>query len=316
MKTHVDWLRYRTQSSPFAVLEVMRPSSIGGLLELGEQERGKDGWEWRRALRIEDVTVGNIDYGGESQRGWSRVDMPAEGCKWVADWQGLHDGAMTLNRPEIKRLDLALDVFDGSVSHERTTAAYDAGGFTNRGRTPKAREILPKNGGDGRTFYVGRREGARFFRCYEKGWEVWSKVPETARCLVGEGMLPARMMVRGHSIDPAHWYRCEIQLNMADGYCPPWHAVKLSDDYFAGVCPYFAELVPDARRRFVQQVPDFTAKLELEASLEHLRVAYGGVIRAALMAGLTEAQVLNTITAERPSERLVKAGVLMLDATA
>ena len=61
MKTHVDWLRYRTQSSPFAVLEVMRPSSIGGLLELGDQERGKDGWEWRRALRIEDVTVGNID---------------------------------------------------------------------------------------------------------------------------------------------------------------------------------------------------------------------------------------------------------------
>ena len=63
MKTHVDWLKFRTQSSPFEVLETLKPSFIGELLELGDQQRGKDGWESRRPLVLADVTVGAIDYG-------------------------------------------------------------------------------------------------------------------------------------------------------------------------------------------------------------------------------------------------------------
>lgn len=316
MNAHVDWLRFRTQSGPFEVAEVLKPAFCGELLELGDQQRGKDGWEWRRPLMVADVAVGSIDYGGESQRGWSRVDLPGEGCKWVFGWEQLHDGALSLNQAEVKRLDLALDTFDGSVGHERCLAAYDSGGFTNGGRKPKAKEVLPRLGYGGRTLYVGRREGARFYRCYEKGWETFERFPETVRRIVGESGEPGMLTVNGQQVAMADWYRCEAELKAVDGYHPPWAAVKHQDDYFAGVCPYFASLLPHAQPRQVQRIPDFSARLELASSLEHLRLAYGGVIRAALMAGMTEDEVLDTIVSERPSERLVKAGVLMIDAGA
>lgn len=317
MKTHVDWLKFRTQSSPFEVLETLKPSFIGELLELGDQQRGKDGWESRRPLLLADVTVGAIDYGGDSQRGWARVEFPGEGCKWVADWGRFHDGAMSLQRAEVKRVDLALDTFDGSVGHDRCCAALDSGGFSNGGRPPKAKEILPRAGVQGgRTLYVGRREGAKFYRCYEKGWQTIERLPETARRLLREDAEGCGLRVHGVEVPPADWYRCEIEFKATDGYCPPWLSVREPDSYFAGACPFFGDLVPFAQPRPVQRMPDFGARLELEAALEHLRVAYGGVIRAALMAGLSEAQVMETITANKPSERLVKAGVLMIDAGA
>lgn len=315
MKTHVDWLRFRTKSNPFEVVEAIRPGFCGDLLELGDQQRGKDGWEWRRPLNVADVSVGAIDYGGESQRGWARVDVSGEGCKWVFGWDKLHHGALSLEGSELKRLDLALDTFDGTVGHQRCVAAYDGGGFNNGGRPPKAKEILPRSGVQGgRTLYVGRREGAKFYRCYEKGWETLEKVPEAARAALN--LDGGRLIVHGREVPPQDWYRCEVELKAKDGYHPPWLAVIEPDSYFAGVCPYFGELVPQALPRPVQRIPEFTARLELEAALEHARVAYGAVLKTALMAGMSEREIFATVVGAKPSERLVKAGVLMIDAGA
>ena len=79
MKTFIDYLRFRFTASPFQALEVVR-SAVGfvtpDLVDLGGSEKGKDGWQHRRPIILGgDEILGYVDYGGESQRGWSRWDM-------------------------------------------------------------------------------------------------------------------------------------------------------------------------------------------------------------------------------------------------
>jgi len=77
-KTFIDWFKFRTQSHPLEVFEALKSCFIAGLdcLVLCPEEGGKDGWKTRRQLRFADERIGAIDYGGDSQRGWVRVDMP------------------------------------------------------------------------------------------------------------------------------------------------------------------------------------------------------------------------------------------------
>jgi len=78
MKTSVDWLKFRTLSDPFEVLAAIRPAfgTAADLLTMEDGGRGKDGWEFRKNLRMAgDIVLATIDFGGESQRGWLRFDM-------------------------------------------------------------------------------------------------------------------------------------------------------------------------------------------------------------------------------------------------
>ena len=68
-KTGIDYLRFRAKSSHFDVLEAVRPFLLPVIsFELGQEEKGKDGWEKRRSVMLADITIAYMDYGGESQR--------------------------------------------------------------------------------------------------------------------------------------------------------------------------------------------------------------------------------------------------------
>ena len=140
MKTTVDWLKFRTLSDPFKTLEAIRPAfgTVADLVQFGPSQKGKDGWDHRREIILAgDVVLGAVDYGGESQRGWLRWDMPGKGCEWVQDW-GLVEGLYgVLERAELRRVDLALTTADPElVSHEKVLAAHAAGQFSSGGRSP------------------------------------------------------------------------------------------------------------------------------------------------------------------------------------
>lgn len=316
MKTHVDWLKFRTkEASPFAIHEALAPAfgALGDLLILGDQEKGKDGWLYRRPLKVVDKLVANVDYGerDDSQRGWSRVDMPGQGCEWVNDWSVMFDAITSLRSSEARRIDIALDFLDGSMTHSRCRAAYDAGLFTASGRKPKAKEVLPVQGNEGRTLYVGRRESPKFFRCYEKGWQIFSQLPESAKTVLKES---AQMLVRGQPIGFSDWYRLEVELKAVGDYMPSLDAIRNPDGYFSGACSFFSQLLPSSKPiPAIMKVPDFGARLELEKQIETARVAYGGLIRAMLDLGMSPADVIRDLAAPHPSRRLVDAGCLMLD---
>lgn len=104
-KTTVDWLRFRTQAQPKDGLEAIRGlyGDLGGALRLVHLDRGRDGFQQAAALQLADMVLGRVDYGGDSQRGWVRWNLPGKACEWVRDWDAI-DGLESLPAAEIRRL--------------------------------------------------------------------------------------------------------------------------------------------------------------------------------------------------------------------
>ena len=310
MKTTVDWLKFRTHKSPFEAFEAIRAAfgTVGELLALGDPSKGKDGWLYRRSILLAgEQTIGQIDYGGDSQREWIRVDIPGTGCEWVQDWEAMVKGLQALDA-QLRRVDLALTTFDGSVTHERVLKAHQDGLFSSGGRNPKGRVIVGTDPRDGRTFYAGARDGAKYLRCYEKGFELLNKfgMPENLRngCTHihynGVGKVPVE-----------HLYRVEVEFKDVDKVLP-YTMLTDRDAYFAGANPFCASLIPGAPERKVMGLPDFNPRAALAVQLEHCRRAYGAIIRTAILAHGDERAVMAMIAGDEPSKRLIAEGVLSI----
>lgn len=312
-KTTVDWLRFRTQSDPFKTLEAIRPAfgSVADLVQFGPHQKGKDGWQDRREIVLAgDVVLGAVDYGGESQRGWLRWDMPGGGCEWVQNWAAVAGLVGVLERAELRRVDLALTTADpGLVNHEKVLAAHAADLFSTGGRSPKARIVTGSDPTDGRTVYVGSRTAHKFIRCYEKGREMLVKmgVPETWR------KQAERVEFDGLGlVNVADLYRVEVEFKDVDKVLA-WPMLTDRDAYFAGANPFCASLLPGAPIRRAQGLPDFGAKLALRVQIEHARRAYGGLIRTLYeVHGGNAEKVVDLLIGDKQSQKLVQAGVLTL----
>lgn len=314
-KTKVDYFRIRTQSSPIAVFTAFRKHlKTPDEWVLMPVERGVDGWEERRAIYLKgQQPLAWIDYGGESQRGWVRLTVAGSGCDYVADWPGVVELSKSLDACTIRRIDLALDVFDGSVSHESVLAAHEAGRFKRfeGGRNPKMKKIEGSCKTDGRTIYIGARSSSRFIRCYEKGWQLCDKFPETFKTEDLRVFLPGA----ADSVKVADYYRIELEMKAGDGVLIPWDVLKAPDAFFAGGAPYLSDLIGSAPER-LPVAPELDSVVELEAMIQNCRIAYGGLFRAwAQIHGDSDAakvHLFNEVVADEPSERLLKNGVLML----
>ena len=316
MKTFIDYLRFRFTASPFQALEVVR-SAVGfvtpDLVDLGGSEKGKDGWQHRRPIILGgDQILGYVDYGGESQRGWSRWDMSGAGCSFVDRWDLLAQSLPSIGG-ELRRVDVALDFFEGEVGHDSVLAAYEAGAFCRGGRPPKMRKVEGSCPTDGRTIYIGSRESSKFIRCYEKGWEMVAKgkVPEGLKA--GIESVYFRRGVPSH---PRDYYRLEVELKAVDRLFLPLDVLVNPDSYFSGAAPYFADLVSVAPSRPLEPPTDVQQVLTVSSSMEHCSRAYGGLFRALVeLYGddqATKAMLFDALCSDRPSDRLVKAGCLSL----
>ena len=269
MKTFIDYLRFRFTASPFQALEVVR-SAVGfvtpDLVDLGGSEKGKDGWQHRRPIILGgDEILGYVDYGGESQRGWSRWDMSGAGCSWIDRWDLLAQSLPSIGG-ELRRVDVALDFFGGEVSHDDVLSAYHRGLFKKPhvGRSPKLKKVETSCPTDGRTIYIGARTSSRFIRCYEKGWELLAKAK------VPEGFKTASngfYFRRNTPSSPADYYRLEVELKAVDGFFIPLDILTNPDSFFSGAAPYFESLVESAPSRLVQPPSDFLQVQTLQSSI-------------------------------------------------
>lgn len=303
-KTTIDWLRVRTQAKPLEVLEAIKPlyGDIGHHLSLKSLPRGILGFQQAATINIADMVLGRMDYGGESQRGWVRVDIPAKGCEWVKQWGEL-DSLEKLPGSEIRRLDVALTTWDGEVTHEQVVQAHAAGRFTIR-RPPELRQITSSDPLAGRTCYIGTREKSdKFMRCYEKGLELASK-------------FGART---GHEITyidgkkATDIYRCEVEFK-ATGSFIPWEAVERRDHYFAGAYPFCADLLPSVESDVLMRRPERAPQLDLMVALENCRVQFGPTLFTALRAYHGDiGAVWDKVLGHHHNQALVEAGVLLVE---
>lgn len=304
-KTTVDWLRFRTQTEPRDVLEALRPmfGEVAPILRLQHLHRGIMGFQQGATINIGDMPIGRIDYGGESQRGWVRVDITGKGCEWVQDWDGL-GSVESLPSAQLRRLDIALTTWDGEVTHDQVVAAHTAGRFITRGRPPALRQITSSDPRAGRTCEIGKREKSdKFMRCYEKGFEL---VQKFAHRLPGECT-----HIDDKRVEDI--YRCEVEFK-ATGTDIPWEVIERRDQYFAGAYPFCGDVLPGVESDILMRRPQRAPQLDLQAALDNCRIQYGATLYTALKAyGGDIGAVWDKIIGDHDSTPLVEAGVLLVE---
>lgn len=306
-KTTIDWLRFRVQAEPRDVLKALQPMFGNGRLEgrglaLMPLERGILGFQQASAIAIDDMLVGRMDYGGESQKGWVRVDIPAKGCEWVREWAGV-EAVEAMPSAQIRRLDIALTTWAGEVTHERVVEAHAAGQFTIR-RPPKLQQIISSDPRAGRTCNIGKREQSdKFMRCYEKGFQMAAKMG---------GRLPDECThIDGSRLEDI--YRCEVELK-ASGTDIPWEVIDRRDQYFAGAYPFCAIVLPGIEADILKRRPEREPQTCLAAALENCRVQFGPTLYTALMAYQGDmTAVWDKVIGRTHNHALLEAGVLLVD---
>lgn len=316
MKTTIDWLKFRSKLGPFELLELVRPAfgTVGDMLELRTGAKPRDGWTHAAEIAIPDHVLAHIDYGGTSQRDWVRFDMPGSGCAWVQSWE--HFGTFgDLVDCEISRLDIAFTTSDPSVVCDaKVVEAFEAGKFCCGGRPPAMKSLVSSDACAGKTRYIGKRENHKFLRCYEKGWEMFKDLPDSAEFLRKPGV----QVVVDHMglVNVQDLYRVELELKNVDKYIP-WSTIARRDEAFAGAYPFCAELLPDAPHMVMQELPSFKPRAALLKALGNAFRSYGGTIKAAHLAyGGDDAAALKLcklLMAQEPSRHLVESGVLTVD---
>lgn len=302
--TTIDWLRFRTRADPGEALQALRPmfGTLGHHLKLGDPCKGLLGFQRGIPIKLADATLGRMDWGGDSQRGWLRVDVPGKGCGFVEDWDALED-VEALPAAEIRRLDIALTTWEGQVTHEAVVEAHARGEFTTRGRPPNLQQITHSDVLAGRTCYVGQRTGDKFFRAYEKGKELRAKMGvRTGVCLTH---------IDGYPVDDI--YRCELELK-AEGTDIPWETVERRDQYFSGAYPFCARVLPGIEPDILQRRPEKAPQRELQAMLSNIRSQYGNALFTALTCYHGDiGAIWEKVCGSDHHRGLLEAGVLLVE---
>lgn len=302
-KTAIDWLGFRTQAEVLAVLEALRPmyGTLGSRLNLKSLPRGKDGFRMACEVRLGDWAQGRMDFGGDSQRGWVRVNLTGDGCANVKDWDALAE-VEALPGAEIRRADIALTTWKREVVHESIVEAHAGGLFCAGGRPPALQQITSSDPTAGRTCYVGKRDADKFFRGYEKGWEMLAKMGAAGEFV---------QHIEGHPMGDI--YRCEVELK-AKGTVIPWEVVERRDQYFAGCYPYLAQLLPGVEGDILMRRPERAPQTALAAALANCRTQYGATLFTALTAyGGDFFRVWEQVIGNAHNPALLAAGVLEVD---
>lgn len=313
MRTTVDYLKFRTLSGPFDILEAIRPAfgTVADCLQFGDQIKGKDGWTYRRPVQLSGIVLAAVDYGGHAMRDVVRFDMPGTGCEWVQDWQVMGGLVNVLKDASIKRCDLALTTYHGECGHEAVLAAHGREEFKSPrgGAQPHYRIVGGSDPRAGRTIYVGDRKGSKMGRFYEKGWKLLKDVPASMRDGVTQISIDGSGLV-----DPGNVYRCEVEFKAADDYVVPWTMLTDRDRFFAGAYPFCANLLPQVPPLERQRLPEWGPQMTIARSIDNVRRSYGAVLRTLYdLHGRDANKLLGLLMAETPAQNLIDAGVLTVE---
>jgi DNA relaxase NicK len=303
MKTTVDYLTMRTHGSPYQALEAFKPlfGPIGPGMCLKALERGSMGFERAAQVVVGDMPLVRFDFGGESQRGWLRASMSGKACEWVQNWDAVEE-LERLPAAEPRRLDIALTTWAGEVTHDKVVQAHIDNRFHTGGRPPALQQITSTDERAGRTCYVGKRTSDKFFRAYEKGFEMCSKI---------RGIGGSITHIDGHRVEDI--YRCEIELKA--GTTPiGWDVIERRDQYFAGAYPFCADILPGIEADILQRRKERAPQTDLAVALENCRIQFGPTLFTALAAYHGDmTAVWDKVIGRHHCQPLLEAGVLLVD---
>jgi phage replication initiation protein len=300
--TKIDWIGYRTQAEIPAAVEGIRAvfGKVGGAVQVKQRKRGWMGYEQAADVCLNDMHVGLMAYGGESQKGWVSVNISGRGCEWIHDWEEAQHALNDLPAYEARRVDIALDTFKREVTHDTVLDAYRSGLFTTRGRPPKMNQILPENPIDGRTIYVGQRDQGKFLRAYEKGFQLIKDNPHK------------ELISKIDDAPVADIFRLELELKAKNGPLPD-DLLDRRDQYFSGAYPYLQRVVEVEPEIFTQS-RERGPQRDMESALANIRFQYGSTLFTALAAHVGDVgAVWEKIVGCKHNESLLSKGVMLVD---
>jgi DNA relaxase NicK len=298
-RSKVDWLAGRTKAEPAEVLPALAPlfGDPGKWLNIEQRRSGWMGYSSSADLRVANMNVGLLAWGGEHQRDWLHLSLTGQGCDWVQDWDTAQERLDGLAAWEPRRVDIALDTFKRETSHEAMLAAFRSGGFSTRGRPPKLTQIVGELPEQGRTIYIGSRTADKFLRGYEKGRQL----------------AEAQGLVEIDGVPVEDWYRVELEVKAKTAPLPA-DIIDKRDQYLAGAYPYLQQLLADVEPEILVMTRERVPQLFLADQLAHLRKQYGSTLYTALHAyegdiGAVWEQIVGT----KHNATLLAAGVLLVE---
>jgi DNA relaxase NicK len=337
-KTAIDWFGFRSKDTPdvmAAALAEVCPSHFA--LSLKKRKTGWRSFESSFDVWITDTRghpdkncarIGMAMTGGEAVKGWSLFSLSGDGCAWVDDWSRTMDVCTDrLEGFELKRVDVALDRFDGSHWHD-VDAAWAAGEFCppSGGKKPKAKPIDSRRIEDGRTYYVGSRESAKFYRGYEKGMQLLGPQMAAAQARdpenfdLADHIFKSEIRIDRTGGEPEvlafqlrDWWRDEVEFKPVDNPLP-LDIVENRDQYFAGAYPYLAKVLPTVEAHPLCTRRERMPQLELAKLLKIVQHQYGNSLFTALHAYHGDlGAVWEKIVGRKHNQALIDAGVLLVD---
>ncbi|WP_150601155.1 replication initiation factor domain-containing protein [Pandoraea fibrosis] len=337
-KTNIDWFGFRSKDTPDVMVSALSeviPEKFD--ISLTQRKAGWRSFEKSFDVWVTDkygdpdtdcARVGMAMTGGESVKGWSMFSLSGEGCAWVNDWGKAMDVCTDqLDRFELKRVDIALDRFDGSHWHE-VDEAWKAGEFSppGGGTKPKAKPIDSRRPQDGRTYYVGSRESDKFYRGYEKGLQILGPQIAAAQARNSEGFDAADYLFQdGFRVDRSSgkptpvafelrdWWRDEVEFKPSHGPLP-LDLVEQRDQYFAGAFPYLGRVLPNVDPQPFVMRRERMPQIELDKALKVMQEQFGNTLFTALRAYKGDiGAVWEKIVGRKHNRALVDAGVLLVD---
>lgn len=272
---------------------------------------GRNHFEHSARLNVEDGTeFATVCWGGISQRNRCMLSVMGQGCMQVKDWQRVYDVFSELPTAKMTRLDIALDVWDGSLTLEQVyQTRTDRSQWRNglQGRPPAFKPVgdMYEKTKDGRTLYVGTRDSDVYTRIYEKGLQLFSFLKGTDD-IEDPRSLPMQLQKDGPMFLRGDYVRFEVEFK-AKTTILPFTAFLNPDGFFAGSYPYAANLVKHAKP--VQRLRiENTAASDLDSTLKHISQQYGSILNTAITQFGLE-HVLRQIVASHPSNRLIAQGI-------
>jgi DNA relaxase NicK len=278
------------------------------------RSKGWMGYDQSGTLKVGDMEIGLMAFGGRFQKDWVYCGVSGKGCAWVTDWCEAVDALERLPAYEAKRTDIALDTFDPRLGFDATLSAYRAGSFAPAGiggRPPKCEPMKPERPEDSAIIRIGNRESSKYYRGYEKGKQLYG-----VDCIDGEvpGLrLPFLVDGETQMVRMADWFRHELELKPKTAPLPP-DLIERRDEYFAGSYPFLGQVLKDVEPQLLVMRRERGPQLDLAAALDGIRKQYGNTLFTALVAHHGDiSAVWSKIQGEGHNDRLLKAGVLLVE---
>jgi DNA relaxase NicK len=314
-KSSIDWCAFSAiiELDPLLIgLQIIFPEVI-----LTSTHAGMKGYPNCKALQVGTVQYGLVGYG--AAHGRVSVSLTGTACKLLTDEkiENLHE-LLTIFDARLTRVDICFDFFQGEITFDAAVWAYDQGDFKNPiiQKNPQ-RALILGNGGRGenlgRTMYLGPRTGEVYGRVYEKGLEVFAKMPEFYReqCTEREYQNDPNFNNPGTIADS--WVRLEVEFKRKAKNRPLVLDMLLDRDaYFSGAYPFFAKAIQSSTSKGRGSLKENNVICHDKLFMAHKR-SYGNHVHSLRDIGLSDKEICDSLDSGVHCQKLLKAGLISIE---